>query len=225
MQSMVCFPHPSWPVSILTSGQEKRTTESLASYQVFHQCGVGSMHPSWSSCSVSWGWYRTSDCHPFSRPGLLSSPWTVWLVHYTNIQQFLDKGPHVVIHMGRHMSVTLLKGCLIHLFYLVFDQGSFAQIQVTVCKQVLPFEQKLPGLLLLQFWPFMETLKVQGLQDPSFLWFGIRLLGVLFGWTTGGTCFAGTTCPTTAFVGICIVQVLKLHRQIGTLEDPRCNSP
>ena len=55
------------------------------------------------------------------------------------------------------------------------------------------------------------------------LWFDSS--EVLVGWTTSGTWLAGATCPTTVFVGISMVWVLKLHRQIGTLEDPRCSCP
>ena len=58
-------------------------------------------------------------------------------------------GPHIIIHVGRYMLVTLLEGCLICYLYFVFDQSSFAQVQVTACKQVLPFEQQLSGLFLL----------------------------------------------------------------------------
>ena len=43
--------------------------------------------------------------------------------------------------------------------------------------------------------------------------------------TTSGTWLAGVTCPTMVLVGISMEQVLKLCRQIGTLEDPGCSSP
>ena len=33
------------------------------------------------------------------------------------------------------------------------------------------------GLFLLWLWPFIETLEVQGLQDPSFMWFVMWLSG------------------------------------------------
>ena len=69
--SMVYFPHASQLASIPNSGQGKRTIESLGSYKVFCQYGVVSMHTWWSSCSASWGQYRTSGCHPFSGPELL----------------------------------------------------------------------------------------------------------------------------------------------------------
>ena len=48
---------------------------------------------------------------------------------------------------------------------------------------------------------------------------------VLVGWTTSSNWLAGATCPTTVLVGISMVWALKLCRQIGTLEDPGCNSP
>ena len=40
----------------------------------------------------------------------------------------------------------LLKGYLVCQFYFMLGQSSFAQIQVTACKQVFPYEQQLPGL-------------------------------------------------------------------------------
>ena len=46
------------------------------------------------------------------------------------------------------MPAMLLKGRLVCQCYFMFSQGSFAQIQVIVCKQVLPFEQQLPGLVI-----------------------------------------------------------------------------
>ena len=58
-------------------------------------------------------------------------------------------GPHIIVHMMGYVPVMLLKGCLVCQLYFMLDQSSFAQIQVTVCKQVFPFEQQLPGLFLL----------------------------------------------------------------------------
>ena len=101
--------------------------------------------------------------------------WTVWLPDSTNIQHLLDIGPHIVVHVGWYTSVTLLEGCPIHHLYFVFDQSSFTQVQITVCKQVFPFQQQLSGLLLLWFRPFFETLDVQGLQHPSLLAFVVWL--------------------------------------------------
>ena len=78
-----------------------------------------------------------------------ASPWTVQLLDSTNIQHLLDMGPHIIVHVGRYTLVMLLEGHLICYLYFVFDQSSFAQAQVTVYKEVLPFEQQLSGLLLL----------------------------------------------------------------------------
>ena len=67
-----------------------------------------------------------------------------------------------------------------------------------------------------------------GIRPPRLIPFGILWfdsLEVLVGWTTGGTWLAGAICPTTAFVGISMVWALNLCRQIGTLEESRCNSP
>ena len=63
----------------------------------------------------------------------------------------------------------------------MFDQSSFAHIQVTVCKQVFPFEQQLPSPFLLWLRPFCETSEVQSLQDPSF-WCFITCLFGSSGW-------------------------------------------
>ena len=59
----------------------------------------------------------------------------------TNVQHFLDMDPHIAVHVRRYMLVMLLEGCPICHLYFVFDQSSFAQVQVTMHKQVLPFEQ------------------------------------------------------------------------------------
>ena len=171
MQSMVYFPHPSWPASIGTSGQGKRNIESLVSYQVFCWYGVVSMHPKWSGCSASWSQYRTSAAVLLPDQDYCTSPWTVWTLDITDIQYLLDMGVHIIVYVGRYMSVMLLEGCLIHYLYFVFGQSSFTEVQITVCKQVLPFEQQLSGLLLLWFGSFFETLEAQGLQDPSLLGF------------------------------------------------------
>ena len=82
----------------------------------------------------------------------------------------------------------------------MLDQSSFAKIQVTVCKQVLPFEQQFPGLFLLSLRPFCETLGVQSLKTLP---------------------FEDLLLVSTAFMGISTAQVLELHKQMGTLEDPR----
>ena len=50
-------------------------------------------------------------------------------------------------------------------------------------------------------------------------------LAVLVRWTTCGTWLAGITWPTTVFTGIYMMQVLKLCRQTGTLEEPGHSSP
>ena len=71
MLSVAYSPHPFQPASIQTSGQGRRTTESLVGYQGFHLSGAASMHPSQSGCWVYWGLYRTSGHHPFSGLGLL----------------------------------------------------------------------------------------------------------------------------------------------------------
>ena len=60
----------------------------------------------------------------------------------------------------------VLEGHLICYLNFMFDQSSFAHVQVTVAKQVFIFEQQLSGLFLLRF---AEALEVQGLQDPSLL--------------------------------------------------------
>ena len=78
----------------------------------------------------------------------------------TNIQHFLDMGPHIIVHMGRYASIMLFKGRFICQSYFVLGQSSFAQIQVAVCKQMLPFEQQLPGLFLLSLRPLFEALEV-----------------------------------------------------------------
>ena len=83
---------------------------------------------------------------------------------------------HMIVHVGRYISVALFEGHLIHYCYFVFVQSSFAQVQVTACKHVLPFEHQLSGLLLLWFGPFFGTFEVQGLQDPSLLGFVAWLL-------------------------------------------------
>ena len=67
----------------------------------------------------------------------------------TNIQHFLDMGPHIIVHVRGYTSIMILKGHLICQHYFVFGQSSFAHIQVTMCKQVFPFEQQLPDLFLL----------------------------------------------------------------------------
>ena len=69
-----------------------------------------------------------------------TSPWTVKLVDGTNIQHFLDMGPHFIIHVGRYTSVVLLEGHQICHLYFVFNQSSLVQVQVTAYKQVFPFE-------------------------------------------------------------------------------------
>ena len=86
--SVAYFPHPFWPASIQTLGQGRRTTESLVGYQEFCLSGQCSMHPSQSSYWVSWGWYRTSGHHPFSRLGLLCWPTglcDLWIVPISSI--------------------------------------------------------------------------------------------------------------------------------------------
>ena len=71
----------------------------------------------------------------------------------------------------------------------------------------------------------LEDLAGPGPARPIlFVVLGLDSLEVLVGWTTGNTWLAGATCPTAAFVGISTVWTLKLCRQIGTLEDPGCNS-
>ena len=42
---------------------------------------------------------------------------------------------------------------------------------------------------------------------------------------TSGTWFAGATLPTTTFVWITMGQALRFLRQIGTWQEPGCNSP
>ena len=101
---------PSWPANTPTSGQVKRTTAIPANYQVSHLYGVASMHPWWSSCSASWGQYRTSGCLLFLDQDHCTNPQTVWLLDGTNIQHFLDMGPHIIIPVRRHMSLCLLRG-------------------------------------------------------------------------------------------------------------------
>ena len=72
----------------------------------------------------------------------------------------------------------------------MLDQSSFAQIKVTVCKQVFPFEQQLPSLFLLWFRPFCETLEVQSLQNPSF-WCFVTHLFSSPGWVDHWWCLVG----------------------------------
>ena len=66
----------------------------------------------------------------------------------------------------------LFEGHLIHHLYFMLDQCSFAQVQVTVGKQMF----QLSGLFLLWFGPVLEALEVQSLQDPSLLGFAIGFL-------------------------------------------------
>ena len=78
-----------------------------------------------------------------------ASPLTVQLPDSTFIQHLLDMGPHVIIHVGRYMSVVLFERHLICYLYFMFDESNFTQVQVTACKQVFPFEKQFSGLLLL----------------------------------------------------------------------------
>ena len=133
--------------------------------------------------------------------------------------------PHVIIHVQRYILVKLLEGCLVHYLYLMLDQSSFAQVQVTAGKQVFPFGQQLSGLFLLQFRPLLEALEVPGLQDLS-------LLGLVIG-------FIGSPCwedywwhlvgrgylSKHSLVEISMESAPKLCRQMDTLDDPRCSSP
>ena len=86
-------------------------------------------------------------------------------------------GPHLIVHARWYMSVMLLEGHPIYYLYFIFDQSSFAQVQVPAGKQVLPFEQQLSGLFLLRFRPLSEALELQGLQESSSLAIAIGFLG------------------------------------------------
>ena len=85
-------------------------------------------------------------------------------------------GPHVVICVRRYTLVTFLEGHLICYLDFMFDQSSFTQVQVTVGKQMFPFEQQFSGLFLLRFRPLPKALEVQGLQDPSLLGIAVEFL-------------------------------------------------
>ena len=61
-----------------------------------------------------------------------ASPWTVQLTGSTNIQHLLDMGPHIIIHMMGYASVMLFEGHPICHLYFMFNQSSFAQVQVAV---------------------------------------------------------------------------------------------
>ena len=96
--------------------------------------------------------------------------------------------------------------------FCAWFRAVFAHVQVTVCKQVFPFEQQFPGLFLLWLWPLFwdlggpEAPKIHPLCDLLCISSEV-LVGVD---PLAGTWLAGTTCPTTAFAGISMVWVLKL---------------
>ena len=148
----------------------------------------------------------------------------------TGYPAFPGYGPshHCAYIWGVYAPVTLLEGHLICQTYFMLDQSSFAKIQVTVHKQVLPFEQQLPSLFLLWFqailWDFggtkasktypFEALVSCLFHSPSWVdhWW-------VLGWQE-------TTCPTMAFVGISMAQVhSSCARQRGTHQGPRMQFP
>ena len=133
--------------------------------------------------------------------------------------------PHVVIHVGRYTSVAFFEGCLIYHLYFVFDQTSFAQVQVTMCNRCSHLSSNSLACFCSHMGHSWRPWRSRASKTHTFWGLWVDTLEVLVGWTTSGTWLAGATCPTTAFAGISTVQVLKLHRQIGTLEDPRRNSP
>ena len=52
----------------------------------------------------------------------------------TIIQNLLEMGLHVTIHMWGYTSVMLLEGCQICQLYLMLDQGCLTEVQVTMGK-------------------------------------------------------------------------------------------
>ena len=143
----------------------------------------------------------------------------------TDIQHFQDMGPHVIIHTRGYALATLLEGHLIHQLYFMLGQSSFAQIQVTVCKQMLPFEQQPLACFCSDSGHSVRPWRSKASKTHPFDAVLHVSLVVLVRWTTGGTWLAEMTCPTMAVVGISMAHVLKLHRQIGNLEEPGCSSP
>ena len=210
MQSMVYFPHPSQPASILTSGQVKRTIDSLVSYQMFHWYGVVSCIPNGPVVQLPEINTEPQAAVLLPDQDYCASPWTVWLSDSTNIQHLLGYGPsHVIIHDGEvYITNVLWRVSYPCHLYSMFDLSSFAQVQVTACKQVLPFEQQLSGLILLLIQAILWGLGSPGPPRHIPFWgLGLDSPEVLVGRTTSGTWLAGATCPTIAFVGISMVQL------------------
>ena len=138
---------------------------------------------------------------------------------------FLDDGPSCHHTCGGYFPVVLFKEYLVSQFDLPFDEGHLCQVQVIVGKQVFPFDQQLPGLVLFLLWPLLQTLEVQLLKDSVFQgpWLGSPEATI--GRTTGGTWLAGVTLPMTILAGITMGCALRFLKQIGTQEESGCNSP
>ena len=151
---------------------------------------------------------RSSGCHLSSGPELLHPPFLGYCPSHHCCSH----------HVKRYTSVDLSP-------LFVFNQNSLAQVQVTVCKQVLPFEQHSLACFCSDSGHSWRPWRSRASKTHPFQVCYLTFLEVLVGWTISGTWLAGTTCPTTVFVGISMVWALKLHREIGTLEDPGCNSP
>ena len=185
---MVCSPRPIQPANTPTSGQVKRTTEIFAGYKGSHVYRVVNMHPWWSGYSASWGQYRTSDCHPSSRPRHCTSPWAVWLLDGTNVRHLLEMVLHIIHTLKGIWSVTsilcLIKAVLPRSRSPWANQCSYLSSSSWACScsgsSHFPRLWRSRASKTLPFWGLL-----------------LDYFEVPVGRTTGGTWLAGMTWPTT----------------------------
>ena len=225
MQSMVYFPHPSWPVSMPTSGQVKRTTESPVSYQ-----SVLSM---WGSEYASLMVWLFSFVRSIQNLRLLSffQTWTTVLAHglcdfqmapISSISWIWPSHHHTCgeVYVGSTLWRVSDPLCLIYAWSEQFCPvpGCCTQTGVPIWAAIL-WPASVP------IWAMLSGLVGPGPPRP--ILFGVchwppqkSLLGGLLvapGWQ-------GQLVQPQPLLGFPQDGCLSCT-QIGTLEDPRCSSP
>ena len=94
------------------------------------------------------------------------------------------------------------------------------------CRQTgVPIDQQLPGLVTFLLGPLLRPWRFNSSTIQSFWgpWEDIHEAPI--GRTTGGIWSARVTLPMTSLVGITKGWALRFLKQIGTQEEPGCNTP